>query len=471
MSELWRRKAYYRPRILIEYADIVAPPFEGDIFCFTGAELLILRNLLAYANRRVTWVSEYSESHYLTPTTEEWDVIQKVVAELEDKLMAGCCDELIPKLDEILAAIQALDFETGGNSPSDLIPPYWDNVRDIDVAFKWGSEIPNDIITPGTDEARCARAQLWYQAGYELITESALPGLRYAFDNILPAAAALIAAWTGGLALPALMGVYAVAELLQELLEIGYNAAETNLVNWLFATKQAMVCEMYHQLGESTQVLSVSQGVYTALVAPSQDISQGDKLIWQLFSGPLALIGAQKAYDASTDWASYYVTPGYCDECNGGEIVDGSDWFAVAIPEGTAHLDAVKNGGSSWLDLCLPMDVAYPHLVGVVFDVSVVVGGCILKRMSAATAGCTPTVSMFPDTSGDNPNGRHFDVVDERINDVEAKAALAPTGTVWHTFLEQADPGTVTFSMQMGYNCVGERDIDVRYLVFAKSAP
>jgi hypothetical protein len=85
MSE--ERRPYYPDQVLIEAARVIdrATPRAGPIL--TDAELDIIRNVLAYAHRRDTFVATYYPTYYEMPDDAEWDDIQEVVAELECKLM------------------------------------------------------------------------------------------------------------------------------------------------------------------------------------------------------------------------------------------------------------------------------------------------------------------------------------------------------------------------------------------------
>lgn len=100
----WRRKTYYRPRVLIETGDVLDCPFPDSLVCLTGAEQSLLRNLTQYLHRRSTFASEYHESYYLAPSNEEWDALDAIIAELENKLMG--CPELTQLLEDIKAAAQ-----------------------------------------------------------------------------------------------------------------------------------------------------------------------------------------------------------------------------------------------------------------------------------------------------------------------------------------------------------------------------
>lgn len=299
MSEEWRRKAYYRTRVLIPVDECLDSAFGDCLVCLTGGQLNLVRNLLLYAERRSTFVSEYEPQWYLAPTEEEWDELQTMVAALEGNLMD--CEQFTSDLQEIL------DWVRVDGSLTE--PPF---SEDEEAAFPYDGDITDDELTPEGEEA-CAVAQLWFEWGYQIITEQVLPATRWGFDYLVPAVAGFIALAIGGP--PAAMGVYAVAEFIQELLEIAYRGAETNLVNWMDTNKYDIVCALYAGLVSGGLASAIWAAAYASEIDPAEDISVGDKLMLNLFMGTWAGGNAQRAYDAATDWSTDNVQAGYCLLC------------------------------------------------------------------------------------------------------------------------------------------------------------
>lgn len=83
------RRGYNDARKLIESARILSPTFDDGVLYFTGAQVEIMRNLMAYANQRETFVNEYQPGYYLMPDDDDWDDIRAIVADLEDTLMGN----------------------------------------------------------------------------------------------------------------------------------------------------------------------------------------------------------------------------------------------------------------------------------------------------------------------------------------------------------------------------------------------
>lgn len=89
MSEQLRSRRYQEIRVLIETARVLDSSFNDGVLHITGAQIELLRNLTAYAHRESTFVSEYRDVDYLTPTVADWDSLQAIIADLEEKLMGN----------------------------------------------------------------------------------------------------------------------------------------------------------------------------------------------------------------------------------------------------------------------------------------------------------------------------------------------------------------------------------------------
>jgi hypothetical protein len=81
------REGYVANRVLLSVQDVIDNEWRGVGCYLTGAQASIVVNLLAYAHRRNTFVDTYYTDYYTTPDDDDWDEIQSIVADLEDKLM------------------------------------------------------------------------------------------------------------------------------------------------------------------------------------------------------------------------------------------------------------------------------------------------------------------------------------------------------------------------------------------------
>lgn len=89
MAQIVRRRGYRWDRVLIESARLLDPQFDPVSLTATGAQVEMLRNLMEYLKKTSTYVAEYHKGYYLTATVEDYDSIQAIVADLQDKLMNG----------------------------------------------------------------------------------------------------------------------------------------------------------------------------------------------------------------------------------------------------------------------------------------------------------------------------------------------------------------------------------------------
>lgn len=79
---------HYRPdRVLLDFRQFLPDEKPGQAVWITDPELHMLRNMCEYLDRRDTWVFRYKEGSYDGPDDADWDMIQGLVADLEEKLM------------------------------------------------------------------------------------------------------------------------------------------------------------------------------------------------------------------------------------------------------------------------------------------------------------------------------------------------------------------------------------------------
>lgn len=498
MAETWRKKHYYRPRVVVPTEEILNPSISGGLMFLSGSEIGLITTLLAYAKRRSTFASEYHESFYLAPTNEEWDDLELIVGALEDTLMTDCCADLVAVLETINTTLQehdvslvALATQTtliAGDVPGIVaglecicgrignlelnvtVSPDWPNYPDTENYFDWGTGEPDPTIPAQGDSDACDLAQAWYQAGFELMTEVVLPTMRFGFDKVLPAAAALLAAITGGTSIPVTMGVYAFAELIQELLELAYDAAETNLENWLFVHKEDLVCPMYVVLKDGGTMSSVWPNIYADVIAPAGDLSLGDKLLISFAYRGVAMAAANVAKTQNSAWYQSVPEAGYCDSCEEDPII-GSNWWALPISAEDGYLHIDHPPGPAWVPACFNwvLPGGGQSCLGMVYEVLNETGDCGLSRNSATTCGC-PNLTLWPDSSGDSTPGEWYAYTAFSHNVAEAIATLCPGAGEWQGFMQTQGPD-VSAGFRTGFDCEGSVDIQVKYLVFSGTTP
>lgn len=80
---------YHHERVLLESSRIYRPLLPACWVYLTSAQVEMMRNMTQYLNRPSTYVEEYHGGGYLTPNAEQFDGIQAIVANLEEKLMGN----------------------------------------------------------------------------------------------------------------------------------------------------------------------------------------------------------------------------------------------------------------------------------------------------------------------------------------------------------------------------------------------
>ncbi|MGW8179738.1 MAG: hypothetical protein ACWGQW_13415, partial [bacterium] len=515
MSEdAWRIKRYYRPRVLIPVSDIESTTLPDGLYWLTGAQIGVLRTLLQYCDRRSTWVSEYREIDYLAPDTDQWDAVQLFLGDLEGALMTSCCEDLVTALQAIdttltangtqLAAIVAALEDQGvtlgtmdtslssiaGDVPDIVtalecicakeeqvlvnvtVSPDWPDYPGAEDAFDWSTTNPVTTVTPQADADACALAQAWYQSGFEWMTEFVLPAFRFGFDKLIPAAAAGIAVWTGGVALPAAIGVYAMAELIQELIELGYDAAEANIENWLYTHKQDIVCPLYYGLKDGGTSADLWDVVQDDLVDPSPDLSAGDKFLVNVVMKYWGLGAATVAKAQGSAWYTSILTPGYCDDCEEPPII-GSDWVAMPISEEDGFFVIDHPSGSSWKGKCWLQNVPDGYtVVGMMVEITRKDNGLECKWVNGVSAGCGGSVSFTNDTSDQMTGvGWWYQYDDYTHDDTEVMSTLTPGGTKFAHGIARTGATTMSEALLVGYTGTDHVEGYFRYIVYAGTTP
>lgn len=89
MVDVTRKCVAPQYRVLVQAKAFMDPDLRDAVVFLTGGQLELLRNLMQYANRRTTFVSDYYIGYYLSPDDYNWNFIQQRVADLEEKLMGN----------------------------------------------------------------------------------------------------------------------------------------------------------------------------------------------------------------------------------------------------------------------------------------------------------------------------------------------------------------------------------------------
>ena len=460
MVDAWRRKTYYKPRVLIETARILDPQFDDVLLCLTGAELEMLRNVTQYLHRRSTFAESQSETGYLAPDTADWDTIAAIVANLEEKLMG--CEEFTQQFTDMITQLECVCRSAQlllGASPS-LAPL-------VDGYLGDGTLIPSDTYGPDTElaAARCAVAQLVYEQAWDILTIYLQPFQETSADVMLGIllGALVVTVGLGPVAIPAGVIVAVCLGLADMMVEGSLSTIRSAIV----ANKDELICAVYQ--GLQTDYASAQADARIVLDSVGS-FTYADKVILGQLFAPWAIWLAAEAYDNATNWAVSRVVAGACDDC---DEVSGDDWWALRVPieDGLVQFDH-SGGGSSWVHDCYTYQIpAGWTLQGVVWVARNKVGNCELKRMTGHN-GCGTGDELWGNHSSPGESeGRYFAVNGSGIDEAQCKAQLAPYATTQDDVYIYSNEEDVNVSFDVGFNCTGTWEVVVEWLVFAGSPP
>lgn len=458
MAEEWRRKDYYMPRVLIDVDRILDPQSGDSLLCITGAQLEMLRNLTQYLHRRSTYVKEYHDDYYYCADNDDFDTIEAIVAELEETLMG--CEELKASLDAITAQLACLcsaaQYQAqDGKYLDPTIENYIDD-GNLQIEDDYGVTIPDA-------GDKCPLAQLvWWQA-WEVLTETIQPIQDKTTDFILPYLMVMLTIMVG--ATPMGIPVATFLALIYNLIEVWEEGKLQDLQNTFWNHYDELVCAAYIGLDTSyREAERLCMEVITGMDGPSPI----DKLIFHCLCSPWAFQVAALAYANETPWAMSVIESGACDDC---DEIEGSDWWALYLPMATNTVHIEDDGMTEWVAGCWEYALPAGWVTnGVVLEVKNKVGGCILKRMGAAEAGCDGS-ELWGNTSYDLPNGEYFCVMGTSIDEEECKERLCPDATTYDNTYSRTGALTINAGFHWGYTCEGSVDIHVKYLVMRGSPP
>ena len=115
MSEGQVRLGYDTLRVLIESDRILSPQFLNLTVQVSGAQVELLRNAVEYLTRLSTYVKTYSDTFYTTPNNVDFNDIQTIIADLEEKLM-GNGNVVLGYDDRVFEAINDEDVPAGNRT-------------------------------------------------------------------------------------------------------------------------------------------------------------------------------------------------------------------------------------------------------------------------------------------------------------------------------------------------------------------
>lgn len=413
MSETWRVKHYYIPRVIISTQDVLECPYPDSMVCLTGAQLVMLRNLTQYLHRRSTFASEYRKSDYLAPSNAEWDALETVVADLEENLMG--CPEIVAKLQCICDAILAL--QTIDDLPVDSVLPGQPLHDDYvsPVVGGHGDPPPGWETWSAWDVQKCKAAQKLFDDVVEVMQKIAVVA---AYGGVVTVVA-LLATFVLSAIVPPLAIVALAATALATL---GITAIQSEAQQWIELHKQNLVCCVFD-----------APNAAAARIALESYIDAN----WDIGGSPAVLLYMLNYYVLSNvfdgtmpgyaNWEGMY-SAAYCESCVPplciGDPVIGSDWWACA------RNDWVSLPGASMDDCLCYSDFIVPagqRLVGFVSDFT----GANFRRRNCTSCTDCPTPCVTFDKMVESLAPGAYVMLDAGfVNNAEVQATLYPTATL-----------------------------------------
>jgi len=314
MSESWRIKKYYEPRVLIDTERILDTEFDAVLVCLTGAQVEMVRNLTQYLHRRSTFAQGYETAYYLAPNNDDWDAIEAIVADLENKLMSECIDDLVTAVEAQTAVLDAMmqcvcEMANFQGQAAGALPDLSGYVDATLVNYDAPGESEGSPTAPATDTEKCELAQAMYYYIYDAFTEDILPFANASADTIT---AAIVATSTfsllgGFLGLPVVVLAYIVSGVIAWAID----GAISSIINWLLAIKDEYVCALYNAYPD----YGLASQSASSLIDSDGTLSYLEKaMLKSLMASSWHMTWVSDDQQTNGTWDSYFV-PGQCDLC------------------------------------------------------------------------------------------------------------------------------------------------------------
>jgi len=414
MSETWRRKTYYKPRVLIDVERVLDPQYDDALLCITGAQLEMLRNLTQYLHRRSSFVSENHDGYYLVADNDDWDDIQAIVADLEETLMG--CAEFTALFEDMLVQLECIcdrltDIDWNGPALAPLVDGYLDDGTLVDVDDN-GDTVP-------ADAERCALAQIVYWQAWQVVVNLIGPLEEMTLDLLLPILVGLLGTLAGGpvLGIPAAIAII----LVRGMIEAKHAGVLPDVLSEWEDAEEDVICALYRGLDTGYR------DAETEAVKVIADLSvtlPSSKVLLHCMVSPWAIMVAKGAYDNASDFALESVEVGYCDDCD--EVIE------------------VKNK----------------------------VGDIDIKRMDQDSCDCGDWSLWGNNSAGDIADeGFYFSVDGTNIDEDACKAQLAPSAETKTNGIRRTGPLQVSGTFVIGFSKIGSVDIHIAWVVFEGTSP
>jgi len=312
-----RVKKLYRPRVQIPVDMVFDQAGEFAWYCLPKDGVSILRKVLEYGLRRITYIEEIiTDTQFLTPDDATMEQIRELVERTEIGLMSECgTDELNSTLELINATLGLMkecicDVAYWAGKQTERLPNLDGYVDQGNVTYANADDAQGEPGPIATDAARCAIAQAHYWYVYSAFTEDILPFAESSVDKLTSAIVATatfagLASWVG-------MPVAVLTSIVSVVINWAVDGSIEEFVNWLFASKDEIICEIYEGLPD----YDVASANVAAYIDVAGEPSYLDKQVLKtmMASAWHMRFVAEDQQDNGT-WDEY-IESDACDECD-----------------------------------------------------------------------------------------------------------------------------------------------------------
>lgn len=368
MTEAQRVRRTYRPRIQIPLDMVFDQPGEFAWYCLPKDGVSILRKVLQYGMRQITYIeSVISDTEYVVPDDATMELVREIVERTDLGLMSECgTDELnstLQLINETLEAMtECLCLTTEWQRQQTSTTPNLDGYVDVgNVTYNNPDDAQANPPALGTDALKCEIAQAHYWYVYNSFTEDILPAANSAADSIT---AAIVATATfAGLATWIGMPVAVLTGMVAAVVAWGIDGSIAEFTNWLFASKDEIICEIYNALPDYNLAAAAVADYIDAAGEPSFL----DKAVLKtMMASAWHMRFVSEQQQATGQWDEF-IDAGACDDCVDvpedcigiGPCVP-ADWVGGSI-ECRGNWAAVSSGGAyhSATELEIPNETCY----------------------------------------------------------------------------------------------------------------
>ncbi len=370
MGEDQQLKTYYRPRIQIPLDTVFDQTGQFAWYCLPKDGVSILRKLLDYGKRQITYIETIiNERQFIAPDSATMADIRELVERTDLGLMSECgTDELNTTLEAINITLQAMrdcicettDWQRQQASDPGDVSGYVDVGN---VTYENTDDAQASPSTPATDAAKCeiAQAHFWYV--FNAFTEDILPVASSTANTIT---AAIVATATfAGLATFIGIPVAVLTSMLAAVVAWGVDGSIVEFTNWLFASKDEIICEIYNALPD----YNLAAALVADYIDAEESISFLDKSVLKtMMASAWHMRFAAEEQQTNGTWDEF-IESGACDECV--EIPEDciglgscvpTDWVGGTV-DCTGGWATIKSGQSYHVPSTLPIPSETCYLV------------------------------------------------------------------------------------------------------------